>query len=161
MVPAEDADGTDDPSSPPAGGPVGAGQRIDQWLWFARLTKSRTLAQALIERGKVRINRQKIARPSHWLKAGDAVTISMGPRVRVFTVLAFAKRRGPATEAQALYEELTPAPDRPKPADADQAVTATEPSPVPVNAVREAGAGRPTKRDRRVTERLKGRFQDP
>ena len=51
-------------------------QRIDQWLWFARITKSRTLAQALIERGKVRLNRDRIEKPSQSVKAGDVVTIS-------------------------------------------------------------------------------------
>lgn len=160
VAPADDSETPDAPQRAP-GAPSSAGQRIDQWLWYARLAKSRTLAQALIERGKVRINRQKIARPSHWIKTGDAITISMGPRVRVFTVRAFAKRRGPATEAQALYEELTPAPDRPKPADADRAAgAASDASPPAAAAVRDAGAGRPTKRERRATERLKDRFRD-
>jgi ribosome-associated heat shock protein Hsp15 len=136
------------------------GQRLDQWLWFARLTKSRTLAQALIERGKVRINRVKADRPSHWLKAGDALTLSMGPHVRVFAVKGFGKRRGPAAEAQALYEELTPAPDRTKsssgvkPGDRQMSMADL------TTAVRPEGAGRPTKRERRATERLKDRFRE-
>jgi ribosome-associated heat shock protein Hsp15 len=140
-----------------AAAPSSAGQRIDQWLWFARLTKSRTLAQALIEKGKVRINREKIARASHWLRVGDAVTISLGPRVRVFVVRAFAKRRGPAAEARSLYEELTPAADRTKPAHAVQVAGLTD---APATAVRDAGAGRPTKRERRAMERLKDRLRD-
>ena len=136
------------------------GQRLDQWLWFARLTKSRTLAQALIERGKVRINRVKADRPSHWVKAGDALTLAMGPHVRVFTVKGFAKRRGPAAEAQALSEELTPAPDRTKSSSGAKPM-AGETSMAAMNtAVRPEGAGRPTKRERRATERLKDRFRE-
>lgn len=165
MVHAEADDGSDDDALKGVSVAASAsGQRIDQWLWFARITKSRTLAQALIGRGKVRINREKIGRPSHLVKAGDAVTISMGPRVRVFSVRAFASRRGPATEAQALYEELTPAPDRTKPADAQPAGSANSPGTVGVAlspaAVRDTGAGRPTKRDRRAVERLRDRFRD-
>lgn len=135
---------------------AGKGQRLDQWLWFARITKSRTLAQALIERGKVRVNRLKVDRASHGLKAGDTITLADGPRVRVFTVKAFGLRRGPAVEAQALYEELTPAADRTKSTGTDKADT----SNVRVSGVREDGSGRPTKRERRATERLKDRFRD-
>lgn len=75
-------------------------QRIDQWLWFARVAKSRTLAQALIERGKVRINRLRIEKPSQQVKPGDVVTISLGPRVRVLEISAIGSRRGPAAEAE-------------------------------------------------------------
>lgn len=135
-------------------------QRLDQWLWFARLTKSRTLAQALILRGKVRVNRLKVERASYALKAGDTITFSAGPRVRVFTVKAIGKRRGPAIEAQALYEELTPAPDRTKSTGADKADTSDAPVPDLKTAIRPDGAGRPTKRERRATERLKDRFRD-
>ena len=135
------------------------GQRLDQWLWFARLTKSRTLAQALIERGKVRVNKLKVDRPSLWLKPGDAVTLSTGPQVRVLTVIAIGKRRGPATEAQALYEELTPAADRTKSStEQGSRVEATQSADL-ATAVRPTGAGRPTKRERRDTERLKDRFR--
>lgn len=135
-------------------------QRLDQWLWFARLTKSRTLAQALIERGKVRVNRQKVERASYGLKADDTITFSAGPRVRVFTVKAFGTRRGPAAEAQALYEELTPAADRTKSTGTEKADTSQVPMSGVTVAVRAEGAGRPTKRERRQTERLKDRFRD-
>lgn len=139
----------------PAAEPV-KGQRLDQWLWFARITKSRTLAQALIERGKVRVNTIKVVRASHGLNAGDTITFTDGPRVRIFTVKAFGARRGPAAEAQALYEELTPAADRTKSTGANKADT----SHLTVSGVRQDGAGRPTKRERRATERLKDRFRD-
>lgn len=140
----------------PPGTESGQSQRLDQWLWFARITKSRTLAQALIERGKVRVNKQKVERASLGLKVGDTITFSAGPRVRVFTVKAFGSRRGPAVEAQALYEELTPAADRTKSAGTKNADT----SQVPLSGIRQEGAGRPTKRERRATERLKDRFRD-
>ena len=74
-------------------------QRIDQWLWFARIVKSRTLAQALIERGKVRLNRVRIEKCAQSVKAGDVVTISLGPKVRVLEIAALGTRRGPAPEA--------------------------------------------------------------
>ena len=135
-------------------------QRLDQWLCFARVTKSRSLAQALIERGKVRVNREKASRASHVLKTGDVVTLSLGPRVRILTVKGFGRRRGPAAEAQVLHEELTPAPDRTKSSPAEMSGD----GPVPLAdlnaAVRPAGAGRPTKRDRRATERLRNRFRE-
>lgn len=136
------------------------GQRLDQWLCFARLTKSRTLAQALIERGKIRVNRVKVDRPSLSVKVGDTLTISIGPRVRIFTVKGFGKRRGPATEAQTLFEELTPATDRTKSSDVEKAVSSLDPMAGSITAIRPEGAGRPTKRERRATERLKDRFRE-
>jgi ribosome-associated heat shock protein Hsp15 len=135
-------------------------QRLDRWLWFARVTKSRTLAQALVERGKVRVNREKANRASQVLKAGDVVTLSLGPKVRILTVKAFGVRRGPATEAQALFEELTPAPDRTKSTPEAKQVGGPSTMGEIAAAVRPNGAGRPTKRERRATERLKDRFRE-
>lgn len=130
-------------------------QRVDQWLWFARIAKSRTLAQALITRGKVRLNRERIERPSQMVKSGDVITISLGPRVRVLQINGCGLRRGPAPEAARLYLELTPKPDAPKSgsAAAGEASVATVARP----PERERGTGRPTKRDRRAIDRLKGR----
>lgn len=138
---------------------AGQGQRLDQWLWFARITKSRTLAHALIERGKVRLNKVKVEKASHTVKAGDTITLSAGPRVRVFTVKAIGARRGPAVEAQALYEELTPASDRTKPTGTEAPNASQSLVSGAAVAVRSEGAGRPTKRERRATERLKDRFR--
>lgn len=135
------------------------GQRLDQWLWFARITKSRTLAHALIERGKVRLNRVKVEKASHTVTPGDTITLSAGPRVRVFTVKAIGVRRGPAVEAQTLYEELTPASDRTKPTDTEATNASQSLLSGATVAVRSEGAGRPTKRERRATERLKDRFR--
>jgi ribosome-associated heat shock protein Hsp15 len=139
---------------------AGDSQRLDRWLWYARVTKSRTLAQALIERGKVRVNREKANRPSHVLKAGDVVTLSLGPKVRILTVKGFGVRRGPAPEAQALFEELTPAPDRTKSTAAEKLNGGSATQDEFAAAVRPEGAGRPTKRERRATERLKDRFRE-
>ncbi|MEQ1716111.1 MAG: RNA-binding S4 domain-containing protein [Hyphomicrobium sp.] len=138
-----------------SGGLPGAlSQRIDQWLWFARIAKSRTLAQALIERGKVRINRERLQKPSQQVKAGDVVTISLGPIVRILEISGIGKRRGPASEAALLYVELTPGRGEPVANSRGKAGGKSEP-PLDVGPARPQGAGRPTKRDRRALDRLK------
>ena len=78
-------------------------QRVDQWLWQARLTKSRSLAARLVAAGVIRINREKISKPGHHLKIGDVLTFMHAGRLHVVKVLATAKRRGPAAEARQLY----------------------------------------------------------
>lgn len=91
-------------------------RRIDQWLWFARVTKSRTLAQKLVATGRVRLNRVKTDNPAHVLRVGDVLTIADEHAVRVLRVLDLGERRGPAIEATELYEDLN-AP-KPPPAEA-------------------------------------------
>ena len=141
-----------------ADGEPSSGQRLDVWLWYARITKSRTLAQALIEKGKVRVNRDRVIKSAQTLRLGDAVTVSLGPRVRILKVEGFGARRGPATEAATLYHELTPATVPPK-AKAGDAIVPAGPGITDMSqAVRDLGAGRPTKRDRRALVRLKGRM---
>jgi ribosome-associated heat shock protein Hsp15 len=81
-------------------------RRIDQWLWFARVTKSRTLAQKLVAGGHVRLNRVKTDNPAHVLRVGDVLTIADEHAVRVLRVLGLGERRGPAVEAAGLYEDL-------------------------------------------------------
>jgi ribosome-associated heat shock protein Hsp15 len=134
-------------------GGVGSNQRVDQWLWFARITKSRTLAQDLIARGKVRLNRVKIDKPSILVKPGDVLTLVVGPAVRSLEVLAIGARRGPAAEARLLFHDLAP----PSPRAGPQPRTTDAPGEIPKSAVRPDGAGRPTKRDRRQIDKLKGR----
>lgn len=129
-------------------------QRIDQWLWFARIVKSRTLAQSLIERGKVRLNRNRIEKTSQSVKAGDVLTLSLGPKVRIVQVVAPGVRRGPAPEAARLYLELTPAPQATKTASGVE--SGATPFAQTATGVRPKGEGRPTKRDRRALDRLKG-----
>lgn len=111
--------------------------RIDKWLWYARVTKSRSLAQKLATAGHVRINRDKISSASKTIRAGDVLTITLERRVVVLKVVALGSRRGPYEEARKLYEDMSPPPP-PKEA----------PPPAPPGQ-RDAGAGRPTKRDRR------------
>ena len=125
------------------GGPAQS-RRLDKWLWFARVVKSRTMAAGLIEGGKARLNRSKVLKPSQGVRTGDVLTVAVGPTVRVLKIRALGERRGPPTEARALYEDLTPR-------DAAGVSAAA-----PAQAARPQGSGRPTKRDRRQVERLKG-----
>jgi len=81
-------------------------QRLDRWLWFARLIKSRTLAAQLVLDGKVRVNRTRIAKPSHAIRSGDVLTIALKGKVQIVRVLLPGHRRGPPPEATALYECL-------------------------------------------------------
>ena len=112
-------------------------QRIDKWLVYARVVKTRTLGQALAASGHVRLNGRKIDDPAQPVKAGDVLTIGLHGRVRVLKVLDFAERRGSFSVASELYEDLTPPP----------VVEAAAPTVG-------AGEGRPTKRDRRRFDKL-------
>lgn len=118
-------------------------QRVDKWLWHARVVRTRSAAAGLVTSGHVRLNGDRIDAASRSVKSGDVVTIALDRRVRVLKVMGFAERRGAADIASALFEDLSPA--VPAPAEA----------PTPV-AVRPAGEGRPTKRDRRAWSRLVG-----
>ena len=82
-------------------------QRLDKWLWFARLAKSRTLAARLVEDGHVRVNRVKAEKPAVTVKPGDVLTLSLGLQIRVLRITAPGTRRGPAAEARGLYEDVT------------------------------------------------------
>lgn len=120
------------------------GQRLDRWLWFARLVKTRTLAAKFVETGKVRVNTIRVTKPSRTVRPGDVITATLHRRLHVVRVRAPGERRGPAPEARDLYEDLTPPPQGAKAPSAANPV-----------AAREAGAGRPTKRERRRLDRLK------
>jgi len=120
-------------------------QRIDKWLFFSRAVKSRSLAAKLVVSGRVRINRDKAAQASDLVKPGDVLTITLDRRIFVWKVLGAGVRRGPAEEARTLYEDMSP-PPTPK----------GEALPDAIPALREAGSGRPTKRERRQTDRLLG-----
>lgn len=104
---------------------------MDKWLWYARFFKTRGLAAKLVTGGHCRVNSAKVAKASHAVGRGDVLTFPQGKKVRIIKVLELGTRRGPAPEAQTLYEDMTPVqeskPDAPK----------TE------------GKGRPTKKDRR------------
>jgi ribosome-associated heat shock protein Hsp15 len=80
--------------------------RLDKWLFHARFYRTRLLAQAATDAGRVRLNGMKVQKPGHVLKAGDVLTLGKGTRVIAVRVLALAEKRGPAAEARTLYEVL-------------------------------------------------------
>lgn len=87
-------------------------QRLDKWLWFARIVRTRVLAAKLVADGQVRVNRVRVVKPGHGIVVGDILTVAAHGRVRVLEVQALAPRRGPAAEARALYRALAmPNPD--------------------------------------------------
>ena len=118
-------------------------QRIDKWLFFARVVKSRSLAAKLAQAGRVRINGEKTDKASDLVQVGDTLTITLERRILVYKVLAPGNRRGPAEEARTLYEDLSP----------PSASVKSLPDALP--AVRDIGSGRPTKKERRQTDRLR------
>ena len=95
--------------------------RLDRYLFFIRLVKSRTLAQSLIEGGRVRIDGKRVTKPSEVVRAGAVIALPWNGRVRVLRVLALPHRRGPAAEAQGCYEEVV---ERAGPANVSQQGTA-------------------------------------
>ncbi len=116
--------------------------RVDKWLWYARVTKSRSLAQKLTKSGHVRVNSEKIDAPSKTIRVGDVLTVTLERRVLVLEVLGLGERRGPASEARLLYEDRSP----PPPPKAERLAKVME---------RDAGSGRPTKRDRRRIDAIR------
>ena len=120
-------------------------ERLDKFLFFSRALKSRTLAQKVIETGAIRVNSERTDRSDLKVGAGDVLTMSLHGRIMVWRILDCGTRRGPASEAQGLYEDMSP-PALPK----------SERSPYDAAiAPRGDGAGRPTKRERRDTDRLR------
>jgi len=118
------------------------GQRLDKWLWFARVVKTRSLAARLILAGKVRVNRERTDKPSLMLRPGAVVTVLVAGRVRILRVVSPGQRRGPPADAHMLYEDLT----LPRSAPGTQDRSCDAPSDL---------GGRPTKRQRRQIERFK------
>jgi len=82
-------------------------QRIDRWLWHARIVRTRDAAAALAGSGYVRVNGTRIDAPSRMVRTGDVITVALERRVRVLKVRGFVERRGPAGVRQTLYEDLT------------------------------------------------------
>lgn len=114
--------------------------RIDKWLWFARFFKTRSLAAKLCNDGGVRMSGAVVTKAHAAVRPGDVLTFAQGGHIRVIKVLALGARRGPAPEAQALYEDLAP-PVREERLE---------------DPYRPPGSGRPTKRDRRALDALRG-----
>lgn len=115
----------------PTGG-VAASIRVDKWLYFARFFKTRTLAAKTVTAGHLRVNGTRVTKASATVGAGDVLTFPQGKRIRVVRLLAVGIRRGPAPEAQALYDDLTPVSEPPASAPGADRV-----------------GGRPTKKARR------------
>jgi ribosome-associated heat shock protein Hsp15 len=84
-------------------------QRVDKWLWHARVVRTRSAAAALASAGYVRVNGERIDAASRAVKAGDVVTVALDRQVRVLKILGFAERRGAAEAARVLYEDLAAA----------------------------------------------------
>ena len=119
--------------------------RLDKWLWYARFFKTRANATKAISGGRFRLDGEVMSKPHRAAQPGQVLTFVQGDRVRVVRIVALGSRRGPATEAAELYEDLSP--ETPK--RRVERVTETE------FEMREKGAGRPTKRARRETQKLK------
>ncbi len=81
-------------------------QRIDRWLWHARLVRTRGAAAALAGAGYVRVNGARVDAPGRMVRIGDVITVALDRRVRVVKVCGFRERRGPAGTGETLYEEL-------------------------------------------------------
>jgi ribosome-associated heat shock protein Hsp15 len=94
------------PAQPDDGPAPEDGLRLDKWLWQARFFKTRALAAELAIRRKIRINSVPVAKPHYRVRPGDVLTFPQGRSIRVVRVLALGARRGPASEAQALYVEI-------------------------------------------------------
>jgi ribosome-associated heat shock protein Hsp15 len=110
--------------------------RLDKWLWHGRFFKTRSLAARQVAASHVRVNGDKTDKPARMIAPGDVLTFVQAEQVRVVRVLDLGERRGPATEAALLFEDLSP-PVQPK---------------VPVE---DRVGGRPTKKDRRAMDMLR------
>lgn len=117
-------------------------QRIDKWLFFTRMAKSRSIAQGLVHSNHVRVNGELVSQASFQVKPGDKVDLKLERRDLVLVVKAGGVRRGPFEEARLLYEDLTPPPEE------------REKLSLFEQAQRQPGSGRPTKKDRRALDRL-------
>jgi len=123
--------------------------RLDKWLWYARFFKTRTQATRLIQSGKLRLNGDIITKPHRAASVGSILTFPKAKNIRVIKIVKLGQRRGPASEATSLYEDLSPKINETKKEEQLKVVNFE---------IREIGTGRPTKKQRRETERLKDRF---
>ncbi len=122
---------------------TGSSIRIDKWLWHARFYKTRSLATKIVSEGKVRIDGTPISKPARQVGPGAVLTFVKEGDVKIVRILAVGERRGPAPEAQALYEDLSPPPE--------------EKSPLNPSF---DGKGKPGKRERRNMDALRAKV-DP
>ena len=120
-------------------------QRIDVWLWYGRFYKTRSLATKMVRGGKVRLNGKVCKKTSTPVSAEDVLIFSRADDLLIVKIRAFALRRGSASDAKNLYEDLTPVLEK------------RETKKVIFTSNRERGAGRPTKNERRAIDRLMNR----
>ena len=125
--------------------------RLDKWLWYARFFKTRSAATKAISVGRFRLDGMVTNKPHRQALCGQVLTFIQGERSRVIRIMVLGSRRGPACEASALYEDLTPVRDTPQ---------KTKTPKQPEFEARSKGTGRPTKLQRRATDRLKGKIND-
>ena len=116
--------------------------RLDTWLWYARFYKSRSLSSKAILSGKLRLNSNKIIKPASKIKINDVLTINHVNAVRIIQIQSIGSRRGPASEAQALYNDLSP-----DVTAASKSKDVSEKSKKDINK-------RPTKKDRRILDKI-------
>lgn len=116
-----------------------AKDRLDKWLWHARFFKTRSLAASIVADGKVRVNGERVTKRATSVGAGDVLTFAQGRHVRVIRIEQIAARRGPASEAQGLYSDVSP------PSEGESGTERLE------NPAFE-GKGRPTKKARRQVD---------
>ena len=121
--------------------------RLDKWLWHARFFKTRSLATKLVSSGKLRINGEVTTKPHRQAQIGQVLTFAQGAHIRVIRIDAIGRRRGPVAEAELLYADLDP----PQAQKTDKEVRIQNSR----FENRLIGSGRPTKKDRRQTTRLK------
>ena len=124
--------------------------RLDKWLWYARFFKTRSLATKLISSGQLRINGEVTSKPHRQAQIGQVLTFAQGSYIRVIRIDEISKRRGPAAEAAMLYTDLDP----PSARDTNKEVRLHNSR----FENRLIGSGRPTKKDRRETTKLKDPF---
>ena len=129
---------------------VSAPVRLDKWLWYARFFKTRSLATKLISSGKLRINGEVTSKPHRQAQIGQVLTFAQGPLIRVIRIDEIGKCRSPAAEAATLYTDLDPPPARRTNKELRLQNSRFE--------NRLIGSGRPTKKDRRETTKLKEPF---
>jgi len=125
---------------------TGPGLRLDKWLWQARFFKSRNKASQFCSNGRIRVDGEVTGKAHYAVRAGQVLTFVLNDRVRVIEIVELGHRRGPASEAATLYNDLSP------PALEKKSTKQDVQSP----ARRDPGSGRPTKAERRALDRLRG-----
>ena len=116
--------------------------RVDTWLWYARFYKSRSLSSKAVLSGKLRVNAYKITKPATKVKINDVLTINHVNLVRLIQLQSLGSRRGPASEAQKLYLELS-----------DYKTGSSKIESVPKKSKKVTNK-RPTKKDRRILDKI-------